>query len=203
MGNFMQKLYRWWIGIFIALFAAWQLWTIQQPDLSAPPQRQWFQQVTKEYLSTLKQTLLRHLARGPIEAVKVCSDTAQLLNQHFSQRYGIHIRRVSLRPRNPADTADTFERQWLQRFEQMKEQGVALDTVAVLEAISQGTDTVYRFLKPIVINTAVCLQCHGPEDHLDPQLLAFLKQRYPGDQARNHQLGDIRGAVSIVWKTAR
>ncbi len=199
----MQRSHRSWIWIVLALFAVWQLWTIQQPGAPVPPQRQWFQQVTKEYLSTLKRTLLRHLARGTVEAVKVCADTAQLLNQHFSQRYGIQIRRVSLRPRNPADTADAFERRWLQQFEQMKARGVRLDTVAVLQAVAEEADTVYRFLKPIVINTAVCLQCHGPEDHLDPQLLAFLKRKYPNDQARNHQLGDIRGAVSIVWKSDR
>ncbi len=199
----MQRSHRSWIWIVLALFAVWQLWTIQQPGAPVPPQRQWFQQVTKEYLSTLKRTLLRHLGRGAVEAVKVCSDTAQLLNQHFSQRYGIQIRRVSLRPRNPADTADAFEHRWLQQFEQMKARGVRLDTVTVLQAVAEGADTVYRFLKPIVINTAVCLQCHGPEEDLEPQLLAFLKRKYPNDQARNHQLGDIRGAVSIVWKSDR
>ncbi len=180
--------------VIVGLLTFWYGWTLQRQG--QPPTSQWFQQVAKEYLSTLKQTLLRHLSQGTVAAVTMCADTAQKLNAVFSHRYGVRIRRVSLRPRNPADTADAFERRWLRQFEAMKAQGVSLDTVTVLQAVDGGA---YRFLKPIVINTGVCLQCHGPEEHLDPALLAFLKQRYPKDQARNHQMGDIRGAVSIIW----
>ena len=51
-------------------------------------------------------------------------------------------------------------------------------------------------MKPIMAGKT-CLQCHGTEKEISPEVHKKLAEKYPGDLAINHQEGDIRGAVSV------
>lgn len=79
--------------------------------------------------------------------------------------FQFHI--TSLKPLNPGNTPDYFERQALLRFAQGEK-----------EAISKETDdgiTYYRYMAPLFVEKS-CLSCHA-------------KQGY--------QLGDVRGGISV------
>jgi diguanylate cyclase (GGDEF)-like protein/PAS domain S-box-containing protein len=85
---------------------------------------------------------------------------------------GVRVHMTSLKPINPANAADPWERAALQGFEQ----GLT-DRAELIEADGQ---TLARFMAPLVTREA-CLDCHA-------------KQGY--------KIGDIRGGISVTFDTA-
>ncbi|MDH3268745.1 MAG: DUF3365 domain-containing protein, partial [Ignavibacteria bacterium] len=53
-----------------------------------------------------------------------------------------------------------------------------------------------RYLKPIIIQ-AECLNCHGSQTEIMPDVRNLITQKYPDDKAIGYKPGDLRGAVSI------
>lgn len=91
----------------------------------------------------------------------------QLLNEH-SAFFGIYGRLTSLRPINPENLADPWERRALMAIEEGK-------TQEVFEIRHLKESVILRFLRPVYIEPG-CLACHA-------------KQGY--------QIGDVRGAISL------
>jgi len=58
-----------------------------------------------------------------------------------------------------------------------------------------------RFYKPIMLQP-ICLNCHGPEEQLLPELKTTLDELYPEDQARNFKVGDLRGVFRVEMDPA-
>ena len=140
----------------------------------------------KQLLETVKSALQ---AGGPLKAVEVCQLQApQIASAH--SRAPWQVGRTSLQVRNPANTADAWERQVLLQFAQraaageplagMQHSAVVAGELRVMQAIAVGEP---------------CLACHGKT--LKPELAALLEQRYPQDQARGYELGALRGAFSL------
>ncbi|HCF96715.1 MAG TPA: hypothetical protein DEW46_16805, partial [Verrucomicrobia bacterium] len=42
-----------------------------------------------------------------------------------------------------------------------------------------------------------CVACHGPEEQIQPDVLAAIRAHYPNDRATGFQPGDLRGAISV------
>jgi hypothetical protein len=132
-------------------------------------------------------------AEGPVAALDVCADSAQMLTRRH-ERPGFSLRRVSLRVRNTANAPDAWESTRLEALEEMHHDGALPGEVVGTE--TEGGETVIRYMRPIVA-AAPCLVCHGPADRIDPALYARIRERYPDDQATGYAAGDLRGAVSI------
>lgn len=140
----------------------------------------------KQLMETVKSALQ---TGGPLKAVEVCQLQApQIASAH--SRAPWQVGRTSLQVRNPANTADAWERQVLLQFAQraaageplagMQHSAVVAGELRVMQAIAVGEP---------------CLACHGKT--LKPELAALLEQRYPQDQARGYELGALRGAFSL------
>lgn len=130
---------------------------------------------------------------GPVSAVKVCQEVAQPLTRSVTEeRPGITIKRTALRYRNPQNAPDETDREVLQDWQARKEQGEILPDH---ELIRLGEDSV-RYYKPIMLQP-ICLNCHGPEEQLLPELKTVLDELYPEDQARNFQVGELRGVFRV------
>jgi hypothetical protein len=58
----------------------------------------------------------------------------------------------------------------------------------------------YLFTQPIMVESALCLTCHGkPDNGLLKETNDFIKSKYPKDQATGYEIGDLRGMWSITF----
>ncbi len=146
----------------------------------------------RSFLRQLQQLLQEALQSGPEAAVRVCADTAQRFTSDFARHHGISLRRVALRWRNRNNQPDSVEAWWIEQFQRWRQEGRSLDTLIVLRQGSQ-----LHLLRPIVIQTPLCLMCHGGPDDIPPSVAQVIAEQYPEDRARGFRLGDVRGALSI------
>lgn len=146
---------------------------------------------TQELLATLLSEIK---AGGPVRALTVCSVKAQELARAYSQD-GVTVRRVTLKPRNPANRPDEYEESQLVLLAHRWEKGKNATETA--DWIQEGSRLMVRYMRPITVGD-LCLTCHGPVEKLDPQVRAFLAEHYPEDEAVGYKVGDFRGAVSVT-----
>ena len=152
--------------------------------------------VAKELLKTLGGNLKKHLkANGPIDALHFCSQNAYNLTQKVSDKFGkdIDVKRISLKPRNPANTPDENEAEVLLKMQQQIKSGEKPHNVVV------ETPTKAIVYKPLVINKKACLICHGDLSK-KPKLAKAIKDIYPADKATGYKMGDLRGAIVVTIK---
>lgn len=128
---------------------------------------------------------------GAAAAIDVCSEIAPAAAAELS-REGIEVRRTSLRVRNPANAAGEWERAWLLRLEETVVRG---EQPGEVHEVDEATGEL-RYLRPIVVG-AVCLQCHGTVEQMDPEVRRRIAERYPEDRATCFSTGDLRGAFSV------
>jgi hypothetical protein len=144
-------------------------------------------------LSALIQELSGAIAAGgPEGAIDICGARAQQIADSLSVVLGVSVKRVSERHRNPADVPSAVERAVLDRFAAA---GGEMDTVFV---VGEADSLVYRYMRPIYIRTAVCLECHGDPERMRAGVLDRIKARYPDDKATGYSLGDLRGAFTVT-----
>lgn len=152
-------------------------------------------QVVKEFMGQLKGELKGAMkAGGPLNAIDVCNKRAPEIAENLSNKYGWDIARTSLKTRNSSNEADAWEEKVLQAFEQRKAKGEAVKPMAFFEAVGNGSEKRFRFMKAIPTGE-VCLKCHG--ENIPEQVRAGIDKLYPEDQATGFSKGDIRGAFTI------
>lgn len=152
---------------------------------------------SKSLLGTLKTQLTEALSDGDTKkAVVVCSSIAQSIAQNVSKENNLDIKRVSLKNRNPLGSPDSFEKNTLEVFDKMKEDGKLTPDSDFSDITMENNKKVFRFMKPIVTAKS-CLQCHGNPEQIKPEVKDILKEKYPNDIAFGYKEGDVRGAVSV------
>jgi hypothetical protein len=150
-----------------------------------------------EFMKTLKGILIKQIqTKGVVQAVSVCSDTAQVLTNNFGLQKGVFIRRVSFKNRNENNYPDDFEKKILSEFELLKKNNELNDKTEHFELVKEGEYTYLRYLKPILVQ-AECLNCHGNKDEMMPEVKELIALKYSGDKAVGYNIGDLRGAVSV------
>jgi hypothetical protein len=151
----------------------------------------------KEFMQTLKSILVKEIQNnGLTAAVSVCSDTAQILTNNFGVSKGIYIKRVSFKNRNPNDYPNDVEAKGLKYFEELKSEGQLNESTEYVEIIEVNGVKKVQYLKPILIQPT-CLNCHGEEKFISPEVKTIINQKYPNDKATGYNLNDLRGAISI------
>ena len=152
----------------------------------------------KDFMTELKTVLQKNMKEGgPVQAVTVCSDTAQMLTKDFSENEGIIVKRVSFKNRNPNNVPDEFEGKILYEFERLAAGGILNKDTTVVSKITENGIEKVKFMKPIMIE-APCLLCHGEQSEILPQAAEMIKEKYPYDKATGYNIGDLRGAISIT-----
>ncbi len=153
------------------------------------------QAAIKELASSLKSSLMAAMNEGgPAEAVSVCHLIAPTLAAEISKKYGLEIRRTSLKVRNPANEADAWETDVLQRFETRLASGEAIQKLTFKEKVDSESGSQWRMMKAIPTDK-VCLSCHGKK--IAEPVQARIDTHYPDDMATGFKLGDIRGAFTV------
>lgn len=150
-----------------------------------------------EFMSQLKTVLISEIQNsGVVNAVAVCADTAQTITNAFGIMRGVLIKRVSFKTRNPNNIPDEFETAGLKHFEQLLIEQ-KLDSLTEYVQIVDAENLKYlRYMKPIIVQ-APCLNCHGSEDFIMPEVKNLINSKYTYDRAKDYNIGDLRGAISI------
>lgn len=154
------------------------------------------QAAIKALADNMKKALMGAMQNGgPVKAVSVCKLIAPTLAAEISKQHGLDIRRTSLKVRNPANEADSWETDVLQRFETRLAAGEAIQKLSFSEKVAsdEGPDQ-WRMMKAIPTDK-VCLSCHGKK--IAAPIQAVLDEHYPNDMATGFKLGDIRGAFTV------
>ena len=150
-----------------------------------------------DFMKELKGILIEQIQTGGVvQAVAVCSDTAQVLSNEFGRERGVYIKRVSLKNRNEINHPDDFEKRVLREFEFLHQNNELNNETEFAEIITEGNYKYLRYLKPILIQ-AECLNCHGNKSEMMPEVRNLVAQKYPKDEATGYKTGELRGAISI------
>ena len=150
-----------------------------------------------EFMKSLKGILINQIqSKGVVQAVAVCSDTAQVLTNNFGINKGVFIRRVSLKNRNENNYPDEFEKKILNKFELLKQNNELNDRTEHFEIVKEDDFTYLRYLKPILVQPE-CLNCHGNPNDMMTDVKELIMQKYPSDKAVGYSIGDLRGVVSV------
>ena len=147
-------------------------------------------------LKTLGGNLKKHMKKGgPADALSFCSMNAADLTAKVDRELGdkVSIKRVTLKPRNPANEATGDEKEVLQALDILNRNHVRLPRHLI-----EKTEEGYKYYKPLRITKKVCLKCHGTD--IDPKLKAEIAKRYPTDKATGYKMGDLRGAIVVTIK---
>ena len=146
-----------------------------------------------QLMSTLVSELSQAMKEGgPTQAVEVCSTIAQQKTEEIGASFGLSIRRVALRARNDLDRPNTREEAILEKWSHTKGPIEPLREVITNE---QG-NAVLHYMRPILLGDN-CVACHGPEEQIQPDVLAAIRAHYPNDRATGFQPSDLRGAISV------
>lgn len=132
----------------------------------------------------LRRTLARELAAGGvIHAAAYCQPETYHFVDSLAGIFKATVRRVSTRPRDPAH-------QGVLLAEEMKS-----DTIRTIKRESME---VFFYQRPIVASNALCLRCHGVVGKdISVTDYAFIKQKFPKDQAVGYRLGQPMGAWQL------
>jgi len=153
-------------------------------------------QAIKAFASQLKTELMAGMQKGgPLQAVTVCNTAAEETARKNSEKTGWLISRTSLKPRNSKNTPNEWEQSVLESFDKRKAAGEPVSEIEHAEMVSNNDQSEFRYMKAIPAK-GLCLVCHG--ENIAPELTTKIDQLYPQDRARNYELGDIRGAFSVI-----
>ncbi|MDO7849126.1 DUF3365 domain-containing protein [Hymenobacter sp. M29] len=132
----------------------------------------------------LRRTLARELATGGVaRAAAFCRPETYSAVDSLAGVLKATARRVSNRPRNPANQAVLAAAE------------MASDTTRTIQRTSQE---VFFYQRPITVNNALCLRCHGEVGKDIPAAdYALIKQKFPQDQATGYRLGQPMGAWQL------
>lgn len=152
----------------------------------------------QELMQKLGGEVQRQLkAGGAALAVSACTTLAPEYTGEISRNRGWRVTRIGTRVRNPMlGMGDAWEQRVLQRFADQAAKGEPLETMAFSEVVEEPDGKYFRFMKAIDVKKG-CLQCHGSDSDIKPEVKAQIEERYPHDRAVGYREGDLRGAVSI------
>ncbi len=149
----------------------------------------------KSVANQTKMLLVSNLTKkisdsGTVAAMEFCSTEAIPLTKSAEEKFGLEIKRVSERNRNPDNTASAEE---MQIIEQYKKQ---LLENKELEGKVHGD----YFYSPLVTNR-MCLQCHGDvRKDLKPEVAHKLTKLYPDDKATGYKENELRGLLRVKMR---
>ncbi|WP_291117139.1 c-type heme family protein [Flavobacterium sp. UBA6135] len=148
-----------------------------------------------EYALETKKVLGKNLMeaiqqKGTLEALVFCNSQALSLTDSMSINYNASIKRVSDKNRNPHNSANAEELNYIAQFKKALAANQEIKPVA----IEKGNKI--QFYYPIETNS-MCLQCHGK--HIKPEISKQILKFYPKDLAVGYDENEVRGIWSITF----
>ncbi len=157
-----------------------------------------YKEIGLKYATTTQAELGKNLVgaiqkEGTLGALKFCNVQAYPLTDSMAVVHHASIKRVSDKPRNLSNKANSVELGYIEGFKKDVASGSKIEPVVKTEGGQ------VHFYSPIVTN-AMCLQCHGkPEEQIKPATMAKLQELYPSDLAIGYNENEVRGIWAIVF----
>ncbi len=152
----------------------------------------------------LAQGLVGRLAeaideQGIVGAVDFCSAEAMGLTRDIAEAHdsSLDLKRTTTRWRNPDNAPDEAEARVLEYLEALEARDPGSAPMTLAAAGPDGSPRFYRTLR----TAPMCLQCHGAEADLDPEVRRILEARYPEDRAVGYSEGEFRGVIRVGFPT--
>lgn len=131
--------------------------------------------------------------KGTLAALNFCNVQAFPLTDSMSVVYKATIKRVSDKPRNIKNVANTLEKGYINIFKEETKANKESEPIVV-----ESAENV-KFYYPIKTNS-MCLQCHGtPTSDIKSTTLAQIDKLYPKDLAIGYSENQVRGIWSITF----
>lgn len=144
-----------------------------------------------DFSASLRAKLQAGLQQGPVVAIEVCHREAPAIAAEVGAKYGLRLRRTSVRVRNTDNAPNASDQLILERLAARLGAG---ESAAQVEFIDDRGDAGTTLAKPLVTD-ALCLVCHGKS--ISPEVSAAIRVRYPQDEATGFSLGELRGALLV------
>ncbi len=142
--------------------------------------------------AALMKTLSDKIQNDGLEsAIHYCNLKATYITDSISILYGADIKRTSLFYRNPANAPTEEEQIFLNRYQDLLNQGEATSFMMI-----ESHDS-YQYFSPIRVQE-MCLNCHGLPNRI--RASEIISTLYPNDLATGYLAGDLRGMWSISIK---
>ena len=158
----------------------------------------------QKIVSIVQEAMLSELQKGleggdAVKAVAYCNERAYPLTDSLSMHYGVLVRRVALKYRNPANKPDSIETVVLQHMAELSAKG-QIPPAQTIDLF----DGYIRHFEPIIMKP-LCLNCHGVIQRGDiaPATLEEIRRRYPDDRAYDFNLNELRGAWVVYLAAAQ
>lgn len=154
--------------------------------------------VALQLVQTLGAAVQEEMKKGgPEGTISVCKDLAPAKTGELSRANGWRITRVSLKVRNPLlGTPDAWETAALTDFDKRAAAGEDPATLEKSEVVKEGDRQYLRYIKALPIQAA-CLNCHGTDEKIAPEVKTRLKTEFPHDKAVGYTPGQIRGGLTV------
>lgn len=173
------------------------------PQASPGPTHDWIAEsrgLAQQLGSELKAELARAMVdNGPVSAIGVCRDRAPAIAARLSAQSGATVGRTALKVRNPANAPDEMQRILLDQFASELASGKFQGPLEAAFEMNRGGQVERRYMRAIPME-ALCVTCHGKV--LAPELAAAIAAQYPADEAIGFELGQLRGAFSVIWPSS-
>ena len=151
----------------------------------------------KETAKQYKNTLIEGLQHNDLKkALKYCNKEVEKLISKDNEK-DFSIKRVSLKPRNKNNYPTLYEKEILEKFNELSLKGNTNLRLEHNEIIKNEHNKKFVYIKAIRIKE-VCLNCHG--SNINDDLKNEIQKIYPDDKAINYKLNDIRGAFVMYRK---
>jgi len=142
-------------------------------------------------ISTLQKAIADHGISG---AVEFCQAEALPITHEVGKKHKVTVKRVSLQPRNQANTPSDVEKNLLEAYSYNVENNI--ENKPNIQKIDAGETLLYT--KAITIPGGLCLNCHGePGKEITGETLTKIETLYPEGQGTGYKVGDLRGMWSI------
>ncbi|MCT4664565.1 MAG: DUF3365 domain-containing protein [Flavobacteriales bacterium] len=126
---------------------------------------------------------------GTLAALDFCHLNAKSITDSMQLELNAQIKRVSDKPRNKNQRANSLEQDYINFFKDKIKQGETLEPQITI------TDAKKTLYAPITTNK-MCLQCHGtPDTQIKKETLLALNKKYPLDEAVGYGVNELRG----IW----
>ncbi len=128
---------------------------------------------------------------GVAHALQFCSVHALPITDSVSKIHHVEVHRVSHKPRNPLNKANTFELQLITKMQ------AALAQQQTPEPELKLQSGKIKYYQPIMLLNPLCLKCHGKAgEDISEEDLKTIQTLYPDDSATGFALNELRG----LWR---
>ncbi len=152
-----------------------------------------------EIIFSTKRILVTRLQKyvkkdGAEAAVGFCKKEAMKITDSLSQSFGVTIRRLAKKYRNPENETHGTETRLYKQYILNWLAGQPLKAVILPDSLGHPV-----FYSPIKVKH-FCLICHGePGKTMNAGLAEKIKKYYPNDKATGFKVGELRGMWAITF----